>query len=218
MILLAIDTAGGDCSAAVYDSETGVLLGAVTETIGTGHAEKLMAMIDGALEAAGLPLEAVERIAVTVGPGSFTGIRVGVSAARGLALALGIAAVGISTLQVLAATAPRDSAGRPVLAAMDAKRGEIYAQLFSADGKPLTDAEALTVEAVNQLLSETKAVVVGSAMALLADGDVVRQPDRFPIGVVARLGADAEPAGRPKPLYLRGPDAKVQTGFAIARM
>ncbi len=94
MIVLALDTAGVDCAAALYDSETGRVLAEVCETIGKGHAERLMAMIDEALAASGLALADLDRVAVTVGPGSFTGIRVGVAAARGLALALGIEAVG----------------------------------------------------------------------------------------------------------------------------
>lgn len=106
MIVLAIDTAGVDCSAAVYDAQNSVVLAEVSETLGKGHAERLMAMIDEALAKAGRDLREVSRIAVTVGPGSFTGIRVGVAAARGLALALGVECVGVSTLAVLAATAP----------------------------------------------------------------------------------------------------------------
>ncbi|WP_313529866.1 tRNA (adenosine(37)-N6)-threonylcarbamoyltransferase complex dimerization subunit type 1 TsaB, partial [Shinella sp.] len=87
MIVLAIDTAGTSCSAALYDSNRDVMLGAAGEDIGRGHAERLMEFVDGALAAAGLDLPAIDRIAVTIGPGSFTGIRVGVAAARGLALA-----------------------------------------------------------------------------------------------------------------------------------
>src|SRR5690606_16493325 len=88
MIVLAIDTAGVDCSAALYDGETGRMLAAVTDMIGKGHAERLMSLIDEALAQASLELTDVDRIAVVIGPGSFTGIRVGVAAARGLALAL----------------------------------------------------------------------------------------------------------------------------------
>ena len=98
MIVLAIDTAGVDCSAALYDSAAGKVLSEVTETIGKGHAERLMAVIDEALAVANLPLKSVERVAVVIGPGSFTGIRVGVAAARGLALALGVESVGVTTL------------------------------------------------------------------------------------------------------------------------
>ena len=103
MILLAIDTSSSGCFAAIHDSDSNVTLGFAGEDIGRGHAERLMAFVDAALDSAGVELSAIERIAVTIGPGSFTGIRVGVAAARGLSLALGVPAVGVSTLAAIAA-------------------------------------------------------------------------------------------------------------------
>lgn len=213
MIVLAIDTAGVDCSAAVYDGSARRLVGMATENIGRGHAEKLMATIDAALAEAGLDLSAIERVAVTVGPGSFTGIRVGVAAARGLALSLGIGAVGISTLEAIADAAEKD--GQPFLVAMDAKRGEVYLQQFRADGAPEGEACIVSVEAFARSASGMR--VIGSAATLLSDPAMLTETDRFPIGAVARLGAVAKAAGKPKPLYLRGPDAKPQAGFAVLR-
>ncbi len=102
MIILALDTAGVDCAAAVYDSGRDTMLGEASDMIGKGHAEHLMGIVDRALNQAGVALSAVDRIAVTIGPGSFTGIRVGVAAARGFALSLGVPAVGITTLAVMA--------------------------------------------------------------------------------------------------------------------
>lgn len=214
MIVLAIDTAGVDCSAAVYDSDKGAVLGQASETIGRGHAERLMEKIDAALAEAGLPLEAVERVAVTVGPGSFTGIRVGVAAARGLALALGIPVVGVSTLAVLSAA---ESGGAPVVVAIDAKRGEVYLQPFE-EMRPIGQAVIGSIEDVRDLVGKLGARVTGSAATLLTGDHAETQPDHFPIAIVARLGAAGDPAGKPKPLYLRGPDAKPQAGFAIARV
>jgi tRNA threonylcarbamoyladenosine biosynthesis protein TsaB len=212
MIVLAIDTAGIDCSAAVFDSSAGRLLSAVSEEIGKGHAERLMAVIDQALDEAAVDLHAVGRIAVVIGPGSFTGIRVGVAAARGLALSLGIECVGVSTLEALAASHRVTSgSGKPVLVAMDAKREEIYAQAFAADGATLSEPAALSAEDVDNLASTLSAEPVGSWVS--------KTGDRFDIGTVARIGAAKDAAGaRPKPLYLRGPDAKPQTGFALARV
>jgi tRNA threonylcarbamoyl adenosine modification protein YeaZ len=212
MIILAIDTAGIDCSAAVFDSAAGTLLSAVSEEIGKGHAERLMDVIDQALLEAGTNLQSVGKIAVVIGPGSFTGIRVGVAAARGFALSLGIDCVGVSTLETLAAThhaASQD--GKPVLVAMDAKREEIYAQAFSVDGSALNAPAALSAEDVDRLAISLSADLTGSWAS--------KSGDRFDIGTVARIGA-AKPAdgSRPKPLYLRGPDAKPQTGFALARV
>jgi tRNA threonylcarbamoyl adenosine modification protein YeaZ len=211
MIVLAIDTAGVDCSAALYDSAAGRLLAEVTEEIGKGHAERLMAVIDAALEKSGLRLDAVKRIAVVVGPGSFTGIRVGVAAARGFALALGVESVGVTTLEVLAANWREGNAG-PVVVAMDAKRNEIYAQAFAADGSALTEPEAVSAEKVAELAEAYDAGITGSWGRGTAPAS-----DRFDIGAVARIGAGKASGEKPKPLYLRGPDAKPQGGFALAR-
>ncbi|WP_117195362.1 tRNA (adenosine(37)-N6)-threonylcarbamoyltransferase complex dimerization subunit type 1 TsaB [Rhizobium terrae] len=220
MIVLAIDTAGVDCSAALFDSAAGLVLSTVTEAIGKGHAERLMAVIDEALSEAGLPLEAVDRIAVVIGPGSFTGIRVGVAAARGLALALGRDAVGVTTLETLARFYLSRNPGRPVVAAMDAKRSEVYTQAFSADGAPLGEPAALSPEDVYDLVERLSAAATGSwARQSPTGGEVEFEGrDRFDIAMVARIGAEKPvDARRPKPLYLRGPDAKPQTGFALAR-
>ena len=218
MILLAIDTSGSGCNAAVYDSETDKTLGSAGEEIGRGHAERLMDFIDQALAEAGVELPAIGRIAVTIGPGSFTGIRVGVAAARGLSLALAIPSVGITTLAVLAAQHLRDHPGTPVFVAMDAKRGEAYCQAFSADGRPAGDAAVLSLDEARAAAARVGGTVVGSAAALLSGGEAAGPADALSIDIVARLGALADPAAdRPRPLYLRGPDAKPQAGFAIAR-
>ncbi|MCZ7938915.1 tRNA (adenosine(37)-N6)-threonylcarbamoyltransferase complex dimerization subunit type 1 TsaB [Agrobacterium salinitolerans] len=218
MIVLALDTSGVDCSACVYDSTFDRVLGEVCETIGKGHAERLMAVIDGALEQAQLSLQNVERIAVTIGPGSFTGIRVGVAAARGFALSLGVEAVGVTTLETLALHHLLANPGRPVAVALDAKRGEAYLQTFGADGAPLRDAALLSLDDARTATSCFDGVVIGSAAPLLAGSEAGSGPDHFPVASVA-FAAARKPAGQPKPspLYLRGPDARPQTGFALAR-
>jgi tRNA threonylcarbamoyladenosine biosynthesis protein TsaB len=214
MIVLAIDTAGVDCAAAVFDSDTGQVLGRVSETIGRGHAERLMAMIDEALAQAKLSLTDVDRIGVTVGPGSFTGIRVGVAAARGLALALGVECVGISTLEVLARTTTE--AHKPVLAAINAHRDEVYAQSFE-DGMPQGEPLLLQLDDYLARAAVPGTLLVGSASALVSDRNAETGPDHYPIEIVASISATAKAQGKPKPLYLRGPDAKPQTGFAVSR-
>src|SRR5471030_369737 len=103
MLILAIDTALDACAAAVLDTDTGQLIAVESQPMKRGHAEALMPLIARVMKQAELPFAALDRIAVTTGPGSFTGLRVGLSAARGIALATGKPAVGLSTLAAFAA-------------------------------------------------------------------------------------------------------------------
>jgi tRNA threonylcarbamoyladenosine biosynthesis protein TsaB len=220
MIVLAIDTAGTACNVALYDSARLMTLSTAGADIGRGHAERLMGFIDAALDTAGIEMSAIERIAVTIGPGSFTGIRVGVATARGLALALSVPVVGISVLQALAVSALSTEAQAPVLIVTDAKREEVYLQPFDAAGQPLGEAEALDITEARARYGSFEGIVSGSGAALLVEegGVAGAAGDTAEIGVVARLGAEADPASAlPKPLYLRGPDVRSQAGFAVAR-
>jgi N6-L-threonylcarbamoyladenine synthase len=178
-----------------------------------------MGIVDRALDQAGVALSDIDRIAVTIGPGSFTGIRVGVAAARGFALSLNIPAVGITTLEVMAAAQRENTPGCAVLAAMDAKRDEIYLQSFAADGSPLDEARAASVVEAQAFAAGFDGEITGSATPLLKPDATGQHVNTFPISIVARLGAAANPnAGKPKPVYLRGPDAKPQAGYAVARV
>ncbi|RFC00613.1 tRNA (adenosine(37)-N6)-threonylcarbamoyltransferase complex dimerization subunit type 1 TsaB [Rhizobium leguminosarum bv. trifolii] len=218
MIVLALDTAGVDCAAAVYDSGRNTMLGEASDMIGKGHAEHLIGIVDRALDQADMTLSDIDRIAVTIGPGSFTGIRVGVAAARGFALSLNVPAVGVTTLEVMASAQREKTPHRAVLAAMDAKRDEIYLQSFSSDGSPLDAPRALSVAQAQAFAESFDGEITGSATPLLKADAGSDHTNSFPISTVARLGAAASPdAGKPKPLYLRGPDAKPQAGYAIAR-
>jgi len=219
MMILALDTAGTGCFACVFDSESGRALSVAGDDIGRGHAERLMAFVDEALAAAGKALDDIDRIAVTIGPGSFTGIRVGVAAARGFALALGRPAVGVSTLEVLASLACAQHPGEPVLVLMDAKRDELYGQSFDETGAPASEPMLISIADARSRFGQFSGKITGSGAALFSGGQTEPSGrDRFDIVTVARLGAAADPAaGKPAPLYLRGVDAKPQTGFALAR-
>jgi tRNA threonylcarbamoyladenosine biosynthesis protein TsaB len=200
VIVLGIDTALTACQAAVLDGER--VLASASEPMQRGHQERLAAMVQEVLAEAELPFGDLERIAVTTGPGSFTGVRVGLAFAKGLALALGIPLAGIGTLQAIAASAARQ--GR-ITAVIDAKRGQVYLQAFE-DGVPLGDPEALALEDAR---GRVGGLLVGPGAGLFEgpEGAVpLEVPD--PV-VVARLAAAAiRPAAPPKPIYLRAPDAR----------
>ena len=224
MKILAIDTAASWCAAAVYDSCRDAALAEASRNIGKGHAEVLMEYVGRALLEAGASIRDMDRIAVNIGPGSFTGVRIGVSAARGFALALGCPAIGITAFEALAVQTGTMSPGNPVLVLLDAHRGEIYAQSFDAAGAAQSKALVLSREEAEAfVVSQPPATVLaGSAAASVNEATGckfmlgVLEPTAR-IGTYARLASLREPGVAPKPLYMRGPDAKPQVGFALAR-
>src|SRR4030081_1638177 len=137
MRVLAIDTALEACSAAVFDSDRGGITASESVAMARGHAEAVMPLLARVMDVAEIEFAHLDRIAVTTGPGSFTGLRVGIAAARGIALAAGKPAVGLSTLSAFAA--PQMSAGdrAPVVAAIDARHDNIYLQVFDPGGRTL---------------------------------------------------------------------------------
>ena len=130
MLILAFDTAVAACSVALW--RDGVVLAAARETMDQGQAEALMPMIEAVMAKAGASYAALDRVAVTVGPGSFTGVRVGLAAARGLGLAAHKPVIGVMTTEVLAAAVAEAERkdGVHILAAIDTKRGDLYVQQF----------------------------------------------------------------------------------------
>ena len=207
MVVLGLDTCLAACSVAV--SEDGRVLAHAREVMARGHQERLAPMAEQVMSQAGLAFAAVDRIAVTVGPGSFTGLRVGLAFAKGLAAALGIPLSGVGTLEALAA-----EAGGLVFAAVDARRDQVYVQGFE-DGRALMapDALALGVAAarVAEIAGGRVFTLVGSGAPLLAElspSAVVRPSEGADARLVAKLGAAREP-GPARPLYLRAPDARL---------
>lgn len=221
MRVLAIDTALAACSAAVLDTERGALLAAESAEMARGHAEALMPLIARVMQQAHTPFPELQRIAVTTGPGSFTGLRVGISAARAIALAAGRPAIGVTTLAAYAA--PYASAA-PVAVAIDARHQHVYLQVFAADGQPagapriVSLAEAIAASAGAARLIGSGAPLIAAAWPQGAPAPVFDAQPAPDIGWVARLGAAAaESSTSPKPLYLRPPDARPQDAAWVAR-
>jgi len=207
MLILGLDTCLSVCSVAVLDG--GRVVASAREVMARGHQERLAPMVRDVIAEAGLPFERLERIAATVGPGSFTGLRVGIAFAKGLALALDRPTVGIGTLEALAA-----EADGLVFAAIDARRGQLYLQGFEA-GRALMAPDALTAENAAARIAELSQgrpfALVGSGAPLLADfapDATVLDAEGCDAIKVARLAGDRAP-GPLKPLYLRAPDAKL---------
>ncbi|HEX6860321.1 MAG TPA: tRNA (adenosine(37)-N6)-threonylcarbamoyltransferase complex dimerization subunit type 1 TsaB [Caulobacteraceae bacterium] len=202
MKILALDTCLPACSAAVLEGDR--VLARKFEPMVKGHQERLATMVREVMDEAGIAFADLDRIGVTVGPGSFTGLRVGVAFAKGLSAALGIPCLGVGTLQALAG-----ERGGLVVAAVDARRGQVYVQAFE-DGRPLMHPEALRAEdavAAIHRFGPPKALV-GSGAPLLAGAfpHAHLAPEALPDPVsVARLAALSTMAARP--LYLRAPDA-----------
>ncbi len=224
MKILALDTASSWCAAAVYDTARDVALADISENIGKGHAEVLMEYVGRAVNEAKLSLRDMERVAVNIGPGSFTGVRIGVSAARGFALALGVPAIGITAFEALAAETHFALPERPVLVLLDAHRGEIYAQGFDAQGQPQSMPAVLSREEAETLAASlaVDTVLVGTAASAINETTGGRfslgsSEPTAKAGTYARLAAMREPGDVPKPLYMRGPDVKPQVGFALPR-
>jgi tRNA threonylcarbamoyl adenosine modification protein YeaZ len=194
-----------------------------------GQAERLMPMIAGVMEEAGLAFSELDRIAVTVGPGSFTGVRVGVAAARGLALSSGLPVVGATSLAVMAHQAfemlGATQKGRLLAVAADARRDMVYLQLFAALGNEAGPPLLLAAEDVAGVIGQRSAVVVGSGADVVvravaaSGGNAERtfeglQPHARSL---AALAADLSPASQLRPLYLRPPDAKPPADNSLPR-
>ena len=217
MLILAIDTALEACAAAVLDTDAGELRAQEQQLMKRGHAEALMPMIARVMQSADLAFTALDRIAVTVGPGSFTGLRVGISAARGLALAAKRPAVGLTTLSAYAAAIIGQSGSVPVISAIDARHDHVYFQIVAGDGGLLVRPAVAPIDEAIAASQFGAPHLVGNAARILAerwpkDGPQPVSVDAQPapdISWVAWLGAAANPDTNPaRPFYLKAPDAK----------
>jgi len=191
MLILAIDTALDACAAAVLDTEAGELIAQESQAMKRGHAEALMPLIGRVIAASGTAFTNLDRIAVTTGPGSFTGLRVGLSAARGIALAANIPVVGVTTLTAYAAPIVSQNLEPPVVSAIDARHDHVYLQVVSGNGSALVRPRVAPIEETLNAWRFGAPYIVGNAANILAE--------RWPAHAAAALG---ETASWP-PQYLR---------------
>jgi len=199
---LVIDTCLAACQVALFDGDR--MLAGVSEPMERGHQERLAPMAEAVM--AGARFSDVSKISVTIVPGSFTGLRVGLAFAKGLRLATGAPLAGVGTLQALAAS----SAG-PVACVIDARRGLVYVQAFE-EGRALGDPDIVSIaDAADRLWPLKGLTLVGPGSLLLVDAlphariDVRAAPDLATLG---RLAEAATAVDDLRPLYLRAPDAR----------
>ena len=221
MKVLALDTALGACSVAI--AVDGRLVSSAHEELARGHAERLFDLVAACEKEAGLSAKGMDRLAVTIGPGTFTGLRVGLAAAKGMALATSKPLMGLNTLHLVALGAQGEGLKDQdkLLVTFDARRGEVYHQLFDAGLTPLTLPQIGTAEEAAALVEHANA---GSAarLFLAGTGAQVVQPLLGHPGLLAQASEQPDAAALalfcggledlstyvPEPLYLRAPDAK----------
>lgn len=218
MKILALDTATNACSAAVWCD--GAILGRELVPMVRGHAEALVPMVTRVMADAGAKFPDLDRVAVTVGPGAFTGVRIGLAAARGLALAAKLPLVGVTTFEALArATVPDARHGTRILAAIDAKRADVYVQMFDAELTPVSPPQSVLPDDLPALLGEIalpllltgdgaeriRPALADAGIAAIAAGGAP-WPDAAVVAAIA-AGRDVPADTGPAPLYLRPPQA-----------
>lgn len=190
-----------------------------------GHAEALMPLIARVMGAVEGGFSSLDRVVASIGPGSFTGLRVGLAASRAIAVAANLPVVGIDTLSAFAAPYLKPDGQRMIASVIDARHNHVYFQLMRPDGSAIVEPCIIPLTEAATLIGEVPVRIAGLAPHLLADATsnnadlLVEEPLRGPdIVEIARLGALADPANAPpKPLYLRPPDAVPQLNGRIAR-
>src|SRR3982074_2734301 len=205
MRVLAIDTALEACSAAVFDSDRGGITASESVAMARGHAEAVMPLLARVMDLAEIEFANLDRIAVTTGPGSFTGLRVGIAAARGIAPAAGKPAIGPSTLAASPPPLIAEDDTTHVVAAIDARHDNVYLQVFGIGGRTLVAPRIATLrDAVRAAMTGPARIVVSAANLLAAawprgvDQPIAVEQCAAPdIGWIARLGAAAPHRGGP---------------------
>ena len=219
MLILAIDTALDACAAGVLDTRVSRLIAHESLPMKRGHAEALMPLIARVMQQSGIGFADLHRIAVTTGPGSFTGLRVGLSAARGLGLAAGKPVVGLTTLTAYAAPVVSRNESHPIISAIDARHDHVYFQVVGGDGSPLIRPRVAPIAEALEAARLGALQVVGNAAQILAERWPAEMPQPLHVDAqpapditwVGWLGAAVTPENAPaRPYYLRAPDARPQ--------
>ncbi len=224
MTLLAIDTSESACSVALLKADT--VIDSRSEIIGRGHAERLLPLIEETLASVGLSYSDLSRIVVTTGPGTFTGLRIGLAVARGLALQGDLPCIGLTGLQVLAAQAQKqaETPGVAIHTVITGRGGQAFYQCFDGtgdDGIPsaVASAAGLDIEDIAEAVMARGGMVIGSGIDLLRAGNLIGAgssavavnlidvPYIDPV-ILGQLGQTADPAAYPpEPTYFRAADA-----------
>src|SRR5580700_5833362 len=227
MRILAIDTSCGAASVAVVEGGRAGPLAVISRPMARGHAEALPLMVEEAMRGIEGGFPSLARIAVAMGPGSFTGIRVGLAMARAMGVGLAIPVVGVSTLAAFAAPLLSEPRQGVIAAAIDARHGSVYFQLFEASGRPLGPPRCDALRECVRGIGAGPALLTGDAAALVATEahraglpyDLASAVDAPDIVAVARMGLALDPAANSaRPLYVKLPDARPGGAEPIARV
>lgn len=223
--ILAIDSSGAACSAALWCC--GTVVGGRYHAMVRGHAEALMPMITETVAGAGMSLRGLDAVAVTVGPGAFTGLRIGLAAARGIGMAAGIPVIGVTTFAAVAESIPENvRRDRGILVVLDTKRGDLFAQFFTGDLAPVGLPVILAPEAAADLSSAEPTVLAGDGVALVrphlrGDLRLVDIHSEGPINSIdvvqaaVRLVESGQVLPPPVPVYLRAPEVRLALGTIL---
>ena len=227
MRILALDTALGACAACVLDVDRGEPVAIEQLILDRGHAEALLPLVSRVMDKVDGGFSSLSRVAVTVGPGSFTGLRVALAAARAIGLAAQLPVVGVTTLAAYCAAMTTREAGRSIAAAVDARHGTVYVQALGPAGDVIVPATQMSLKEAVRAIGSGPMSLAGSGATLLAkeawsiglDAVVVDASAAPDIRWVGRLGFLADPeTALPRPLYLREADAQPQDNGKVARL
>jgi tRNA threonylcarbamoyladenosine biosynthesis protein TsaB len=226
MRILAIDTSCGAASVAVVEGGVAEPLAVASRPMARGHADALAPMVEEAMRGVDGGFASLGRIAVATGPGSFTGIRVGLAMARAMGLALAIPVVGVSTLAAFAAPLLSEPRAGIIAAAIDARHGSVYFQLFEASGRPLGPPRCDTARECVRAIGAGPAWLAGDAALIVANEahrsglpyDLDAARDAPDIVALAWMGLALDPSASPaRPIYVKQPDARPNPAEPIAR-